>query len=127
MGFCGSMGADYIDYIIADNTVIPPELRSFYSEKVIAMPHTYFVNDHKQSSQSLINLPGGSVTRAQYGLSDDVFVFCNFNQLYKISPEIFRVWMNLLKRVPNSVLWLLRFPPAGERNILAEARKLGEW
>ncbi len=89
------------------------------------MPHTYFVCDHKQSSRAFINLPYGTVTRQQYGINEDVFVFCNFNQLYKISPEIFKVWMNLLKRVPNSILWLLRFPPAGERNILQEARKHG--
>lgn len=125
MGFCGSMGAEYIDYIVADNVVIPSELRPFYQEKVISMPHSYFVNDHRQSAMDLVNLPFGKVTRSQYGVSDDVFVFCNFNQLYKITPEIFTVWMNILKRVPNSVLWLLRFPPAGERNILAEARKLG--
>ncbi len=114
-----------MDYMIADNVVVPPELRSFYSEKILALPHSYLVTDHKQSAQSLVNLPYGSVTRAQYGLSDDVFVFCCFNQLYKITPEIFTVWMNMLKRVPNSVLWLLRFPAAGERNILAEARKQG--
>merc|ERR1711988_673028 len=55
----------------------------------------------------------------------DKFIFCNFNQLYKIDPEIFDVWCSILKRVPNSVLWLLRFPPLGEENIRAEARKRG--
>lgn len=125
MGFCGTMGAKYIQYIVADNTVIPPELRQFYQEKVFSMPHTYFVNDHRQSARHLIDVPTGSVTRAQYGISEDVFVFCNFNQLYKIDPEIFDCWMRMLKRVPNSVLWLLRFPPVGEENILQEARKRG--
>jgi len=67
----------------------------------------------------------GSISRAQYGISEDKFVFCNFNQLYKIDPEIFDVWMKLLKRVPNSILWLLRFPPAGEENLLQEARDRG--
>jgi predicted O-linked N-acetylglucosamine transferase (SPINDLY family) len=61
-------------------------------------------------------------TRAQYGLSD---VFCNFNQTYKIDPAIFAAWMRVLQRVPNSVLWLLRFPPAGEANIRAEAERRG--
>lgn len=165
MGFCGTMGADYIDYIIADNYVIPPHLRGFYNEKVIAMPHTYFVNDHKQSSQHLLkpsvntfapiaenhssngenteeseikededpilsaiketNSTNTMLTRAKYGISDDKFVFCNFNQLYKIDPEIFDVWMNILKRLPNAVLWLLRFPDSGEQNILSEAKKRG--
>jgi len=125
LGFCGTLGADYIDYIVADNTVIPPESRPFFNEKVIAMPHSYFVNDHRSSSRDLVDLPTGTVSRAQYGISEDKFVFCNFNQLYKIDPETFDVWVRMLKRVPNSVLWLLRFPPVGEQYILAEARKRG--
>jgi len=125
LGFCGTMGADYIDYIIADNVVLPKELRVFYQEKVLAMPHSYFVNDHRQSSKQLVDLPTGAISRSQYGISEDKFVFCNFNQLYKIDPDIFDVWMKLLKRVPNSILWLLRFPPAGEENLLQEARNRG--
>lgn len=61
LGFCGTMGADYIDYIIADNVVLPKELRVFYQEKVLAMPHSYFVNDHRQSSKQLVDLPTGSL------------------------------------------------------------------
>jgi protein O-GlcNAc transferase len=124
MGFCGTLGADYIDYIVGDKTVIPPELRLYYQEKVIEMPHSYFVNDHKQSSKSVahqIDMP----TREQYGIPHDKFVFCNFNQLFKIDPQIFDTWTNILKRVPNSVLWLLRFPPAGEENIRREAQRRG--
>lgn len=64
-------------------------------------------------------------TRANYGVPEDRFVFCNFNQLYKMDPDIFSTWMAVLRRVPNAVLWLLRFPPAGEANIRAEARKRG--
>jgi protein O-GlcNAc transferase len=125
MGFCGTMGAEYMDYIVADTTVIPPVSRRFYQEKVLSMPHSYFVNDHRQSSRDLIDLPSGTVTRAMYGISDDKFVFCNFNQLYKIDPAIFDVWVRMLKRVPNSVLWLLRFPPVGEHFLLQEALKRG--
>ena len=66
-----------------------------------------------------------ATTRAYYGVPEDKFVFCNFNQLYKISPEIFDVWCSVLKRVPNSLLWLLRFPNLGEPYIRAEARKRG--
>lgn len=153
MGFCGTMGASFMNYIIADETVIPPEFRTYYDEKIISMPHSYFVNDHKQSSRFILNedklavsagkggeQPEGneekqdqpaptpkcdSVRRAQYGLSEDSFVFCNFNQLYKITPELFDTWVRILKRVPNSVLWLLRFPGAAEENIMREARKRG--
>lgn len=125
MGFCGTMGAEWIDYIIADRTVIPPELTVFYQEKVIYMPHSYFVNSHRQSCKDLVDLPEGTVTRAQYGISDDKFVFCNFNQLYKMDPVIFDCWMRILKRVPNAVLWLLRFPALGEENIRREARERG--
>eukprot|EP00595_Chromulina_sp_UTEXLB2642_P001379 CAMPEP_0196763636 /NCGR_PEP_ID=MMETSP1095-20130614/4456_1 /TAXON_ID=96789 ORGANISM="Chromulina nebulosa, Strain UTEXLB2642" /NCGR_SAMPLE_ID=MMETSP1095 /ASSEMBLY_ACC=CAM_ASM_000446 /LENGTH=224 /DNA_ID=CAMNT_0042117251 /DNA_START=1983 /DNA_END=2660 /DNA_ORIENTATION=- len=64
-------------------------------------------------------------TREQYGISEDAFVFCNFNQLYKIDPSIFDIWMRILKRVPNSILWLLRFPAAGEENIIREALARG--
>ncbi len=88
------------------------------------MPHSYFVNDHRQSCRDLIDTPL-SVTRAMYGISEDKFVFCNFNQLYKIDPAIFDVWARMLKRVPNSVLWLLRFPPVGESYLLQEAYKRG--
>ncbi|CAG2183489.1 unnamed protein product, partial [Oppiella nova] len=64
-------------------------------------------------------------TRQQYGLPEDAIVFCNFNQLYKIDPQTLRTWVNILKRVPNSVLWLLRFPTVGETNIVASAASYG--
>lgn len=136
MGFCGTMGAPFMHYIIGDETVIPRQLRKYYDEKVISMPHSYFVNDHRQSSRFVIGQnelaqgDSGEVRveparRAQYGLSEDSFVFCNFNQLFKITPELFDTWVRILKRVPNSVLWLLRFPGVAEENIMREARKRG--
>ena len=144
LGFCGTMGAQFMNYMIADETVIPAEFRSYYDEKLISMPHTYFVNDHKQSARFVLNEgvetaeegseqieegqsapKADSVRRAQYGISEDSFVFCNFNQLYKITPELFETWVRILKRVPNSVLWLLRFPGVAEENIMREARKRG--
>jgi len=135
LGHLGSMGADYIDYIVADNIVIPPELTDFYSEKMMYLPHCFAPADHKNSAAHLLDggdhvtgisaMPNSAPTRAHYGISEDKFVFCNFGQLFKIDPLIFDVWMNLLKRVKNSVLWLLRFPAAGEVNILREARKRG--
>ena len=90
------------------------------------MPHSYLVNDHRQSMKTITSgLNSIFPTRDRYGLSEDAFVFCNFGQLFKIDPEVFDTWMKILKRVPNSVLWLLRFPPDGEVNLRAEARKRG--
>eukprot|EP00968_Pinguiococcus_pyrenoidosus_P022519 scaffold3283_cov237-Pinguiococcus_pyrenoidosus.AAC.6 len=134
MGFCGTLGADYIEYMIADPRVIPPEERRHYTESIVFMPHSYFVNDHRQSARYVLPPPPedeeaqarwAPSTRAQYGVPDDAFVFGNFNQLYKLDPETFETWCNILKRVPNSLLWLLRFPPAGEKNIRAAARSHG--
>lgn len=124
LGFCGTLGADYVQYAVVDREVVPAAARPHYSERLLCMPHSYFVNDHRQSARYVLDraqLP----TRAQYGVPEDKFVFCNFNQLYKIDPAIFDTWMAVLKRVPNALLWLLRFPPAGEANVLAEARARG--
>lgn len=66
-------------------------------------------------------------SRRQYGLPDDAVVFCNFNQLYKIDPDIFKIWIKILKQVSNSVLWLLSFPEAGEPNLKTYARNLGKY
>ena len=124
LGHCGTMAADYIPYMIADSSVVPEELRPYYSEKIVSMPHSFLVNDHRQSCRGVVDMLD-MPTRAQYGLKEDSFVFCNFSQLYKIDPTVFDVWMSILKRVPNSVLWLLRFPPAGEQHLLQEAYKRG--
>eukprot|EP00981_Chlorochromonas_danica_P001352 scaffold289_cov169-Ochromonas_danica.AAC.13 len=128
MGFCGTMGADYINYLIADSVAVPRELRPFYHEKILSMPHSYFANDHKQSCVDWVSpevLTKHGIQRQRYGISEDKFVFCCFNQLYKIDPEIFKVWMRILKRVENSVLWLLRFPAMGEENLRREAAAQG--
>lgn len=132
LGFCGSMGADFMQYLVCDAFVVPPNLRSFYSEKTLNLPHSYFANSHSASfgEEQLVAALGADfrrsrVTRARYGLSDDAFVFCNFNQNYKIDPAVFAVWMRILKRVPNAVLWLLRFPAAAEAHLRQEARRHG--
>lgn len=124
MGFCGTLGADYVQYMIGDAVVVPRDHRRFFTEKVLSMPHSYFVNDHKQSARDVLDTDK-CPTRAQYGVPEDKFVFCNFNQVYKIDPVTFRTWMNILKRVPHSVLWLLRFPPLAEANLRAEASAQG--
>ncbi|KAI9914899.1 hypothetical protein PsorP6_007576 [Peronosclerospora sorghi] len=124
MGFCGTLGADYIHYMVGDAVVVPPEYRRYFTEKQINMPHSYFVNDHKQSARDVLETDK-CPKRKDYGVPEDKFVFCNFNQVYKIDPVTFTTWMNILKRVPNSVLWLLRFPPVAETNIRVEARARG--
>jgi protein O-GlcNAc transferase len=134
------MGADYIPYIIGDNTVIPTQYRQYYSEKVISLPHSYYLNDYAQSCLQCVmsgsgatlignknddeasrpaTAAGPAVTRSTYGLSEDSFVYCNFNQGYKLDPQIFACWMRILKRVKNAVLWLLRFPKEMEQNLIA--------
>ena len=122
-GYCGSMGADYVQYIVGDETVIPHAHARNFSEHVIRMPGAFMCNDHRQSAAfALDKCP---LDRADYGVSKDAFAFACFNQLYKITPEIFDVWCDILKRVDNSILWMLKFPPAGERNLRREALARG--
>lgn len=119
IGFPGTMGASFIDYIIADNTLIPPHLEQFYSEKVIKMPHSYQPNDrHRIISK---NVP----TKAEVGLSETGFVYCCFNNPYKVMPEMFAVWMRILHAVPDSVLWLLKDVPETEANLKNQATLAG--
>jgi len=78
MGFCGTMGADYVQYMVVDETVVPRSLAKYYSETLVYMPHCYFVNDHKQSAAECLDkrlLP----TRARYNIPESKFVFANFN------------------------------------------------
>ena len=146
MGYPGTLGTDYVQYLIADRTVVPESVQQYFSEKLVYMPHSYFVNDHKcggaraargrrfdagggggacrQSASGCLD-PDACPMRVDCGLPEDKFIFCCFNQLYKIDPAIFDVWMRILARVPNSVLWLLRFPATGEKFIKAEAAKRG--
>lgn len=227
LGYPGSCGATFMDYIITDAVTSPLELASQYTEKLAYMPYTYFIGDHKQMfphlkerlivtdkssngavadnvavinatdlsplvestdvkeireivqaqkpveiSLKVAELPtttqidtmiaSGQVqtsvngvvvqnglattqtnnkaangvevpqsivitTRKQYGLPGDAIVYCNFNQLYKIDPLTLQSWINILKNVPNAVLWLLRFPAVGETNLLATAQQYGEF
>lgn len=184
LGYPGTSGATYMDYIITDRVTSPVQYSDHYAEKLALMPNSFFVGDHKQMFPHLIRDITGekrnevklkkhamsqmngevslesvsvtctsavakfismsvekrkeevsgtkdsgervpevipNMTRETYGLPSNAFVFCNFNQLYKIDPETFASWCTILKRVPNSVLWLLRFPAAGEANVKAQA------
>lgn len=224
LGYPGTSGASFMDYIVTDQVTSPLELANQYSERLAYMPHTYFIGDHKQMfphlqerlivsdkssgkladnvavinatdlsplvekteiktirevvhanrpmeiSHKVAELPTTTViesmiaqghlqtslngivlqnglattqtnnkaatgeevpqnivvtTRQQYMLPDDAIVYCNFNQLYKIDPLTLQSWVNILQHVPNSVLWLLRFPAVGEQNIQQTAQNLG--
>ena len=119
LGFPGTLGADYMDYIIADRIVIPEEHCGFYDEEVIYLPGCYQVNDAKRAISA--QLPA----RADAGLPDKGFVFCNFNQSYKLTPRTFAGWMRILGQVQNSVLWLLHGAPPLAENLRKAAAGLG--
>jgi protein O-GlcNAc transferase len=116
MGFAGSLGASFVDYLITDRVASPPEVLPLYTEKLAMMPHSFFVNDHMQS-YPLEFCPKELVTRYELGLPPNRFIYACFNQLSKIDPSIFDVWMRLLQYNSNTVLWLLRFPPAAEPSL----------
>ena len=122
LGFPGSMGEldgePLFDYVLSDAFVTPPEMASHYAENMALLPHTYQPNDTKRP----VAISKG---RKAYGLPEHGFVFCCFNQTFKILPDVFDVWMNLLKQVPNSVLWLLECNPLAKTNLMKEADKRG--
>ena len=118
LGYPGTLGTDCIDYIMADVTVIPPGADEFYSEHVVRLPHCFMPSDSAERC-------GAAPTRQAEGLPQDAFVFCGFNSAYKLTPEIFDVWMRLLKAVGNSVLWLNLRHPIAQDNLRAEAARRG--
>jgi predicted O-linked N-acetylglucosamine transferase (SPINDLY family) len=119
LGYPGTTGADCMDYIIGDAEVIPEGHEAYYSEQVVRLPDSYQVNDTKRL------IADRTPTRAEAGLPASGFVFCCFNNNYKITPEVFDVWMRLLKAVPGSVLWLLEDNAAASRNLRREAGARG--
>lgn len=119
LGYPASMGADFIDYMIADETVIPPLQRAHYSEKIIYLPHSFQPNDN---TRRISDTP---TTRADFDLPDGAVVLCCFNNLYKISPAEFDIWMRVLAAVPNSVLWLAQPAPSARTNLRQAARARG--
>jgi protein O-GlcNAc transferase len=119
IGFPGTMGASFIDYVIADPFVLPADRQPFYSEKIVHLPHCYQPNDTKRLISNI------TPTRAECGLPEQGFVFCSFNDTYKITPEFFGIWMRLLTAVPGSVLWLLDANELVKDNLRGEAIKRG--
>jgi predicted O-linked N-acetylglucosamine transferase (SPINDLY family) len=119
LGYPGTLGASYIDYIVADRWVVPGDQRDQFSERIAYLPHSYQCNDRKKATA------GRSFTRVECGLPENGFVFCCFNNNYKIMPEIFGIWMNLLRGTPGSVLWLLEGNAAVKMNLKREAERRG--
>ena len=115
LGYPGTTAAPFIDYLVADATVIPHDQRAHYSEKVVRLPHSYQVND---ALGPLAPAP----PREALGLPAEAFVFCCFNQPAKITPDVFAVWMRMLLRVPGSVLWLLH----GNDDAAAQLRRMAQ-
>jgi predicted O-linked N-acetylglucosamine transferase (SPINDLY family) len=119
LGYPGTMGANYIDYIIADRILIRPEEAEFYSEKIAYLPHSYQVNDRTR------RISDRRFTRDELGLPADAFVFCCFNNCFKITPDVFGIWMRLLTKVDGSVLWLLESNAWAVKSLRAEAVRHG--
>ena len=115
LGFPGTSGAPYIDYILADQFVIPPHSSRYYSEHIVYLPDCYQANDDRRVIA--VQRP----TRAEAGLPEGAFVFCCFNSGYKITPAMFDIWCRLLQARPDSVLWLVSESAAATRNLLREA------
>jgi predicted O-linked N-acetylglucosamine transferase (SPINDLY family) len=119
LGFPATMGADFIDYIVADRTVVPESHQQHFSEKVVYLPNSYQANDAKRA------ISEKSFSREEMGLKDDSFVFCCFNNSFKILPETFDCWGRILKQVDGSVLWLLESSATVAENLRKEARHRG--
>ena len=119
LGYPGSMGAKFIDYIVADQNLIPESFQQFYSEKPIYLPHHYQAQDDK-----LVIAPE-TPTRSSLGLPEKDFVFCAINNTYKISPSEFNIWMRLLHKIEGSVLWLFESNKFVKDNLFKEASARG--
>jgi len=119
LGYPGTTAAQCIDYIVADRTIIPAESRPQYSEKVVYLPNSYQVNDRQRK------IADREFSRAELGLPSAGFVFCCFNNAYKITPDTFDGWMRILRRVDGSVLWLLEDNRTASNNLRREAEARG--
>ncbi len=119
LGFPGTMGVEYMDYIIADRWVIPEADQHYFAEQVVYLPGSYLPTNNK------VDVAGQVPTRQQYGLPATGFIYCSFNHSYKITPQIFEIWMNILSATPGSVLWLMKLNTFAEENLQKEAAKRG--
>ena len=119
LGYVGTMGSDFMDYIIADKIVIPKESKKYYSEKVAYLKNCY------QPNMKIREISKKKFKRKDFGLTDESFVFCSFNSNYKITPQIYDVWMNIIKKVPDSIIWILLNNSQTKNNLINETKKRG--
>ena len=119
LGYPGTLGAPYVDYLVADPTLVPPPHRQHYDEKIAYLPHSYQPNDSTKA------IAANTPARPEAGLPTQGFVFCCFNHSFKILPPVFDVWMRLLTAIDGSVLWLLESNAAAMRNLRREAAARG--
>jgi DMSO/TMAO reductase YedYZ heme-binding membrane subunit len=119
LGFPGTTGTDYMDYLVADAVIVPETEHRHFSEKIVTLPGTFMPAD---AARAISPRP---VTRTEEGLPEDGFVFCCFNAPYKIDRQIFAIWMRLVLATPKSVLWLGQINASAQRNLLREAEARG--
>jgi predicted O-linked N-acetylglucosamine transferase (SPINDLY family) len=119
LGYPGTMGATYIDYLIADRTVVPEDCKQYYAEKIVYLPDSYQVNDRQRRIADKV------FSREELGLPEQGFVFCCFNNCFKIAPATFDGWMRMLKQVDGSVLWLFEDNPTASGHLRKEAEARG--
>src|SRR5262249_5942506 len=118
-GYPGTMGANYIDYLVADPILIPAQHRQHYAEKIVYLPDMYHPSDTTRRISDRV------FTRAEFGLPLDGFVFCCFNNTYKVNPEVFDDWMAILSQAPGSVLWMSGTNALAMANLRREAERRG--
>lgn len=119
LGFPGTLCLPFVDYLITDPRTVPPEYRHAFSEKILELEHCYLPRDNS------VKPTAKALPKSEYGLPLDAFVFCSFNHNFKITPFIFRRWMDLLRNVPNSVLWLMKLTKEAQSNLLKAAAAQG--
>ncbi len=119
LGYPGTLGVSYIDYILADRHVIPPEHQQFFDERVAYLPNAYLPTDDS------VTISEVTPSRSECGLPEQGIVFCSFSHNFKITPQIFDVWMRLLIKVPGSILWLAARSGLSQSNLQIEAEKRG--
>ena len=117
LGYAGSLGVDYMDYIIADEIVIPPNDQQYYSEKVVYLPHSFIPDDSQRQPSDRV------FTRAELGLPEEGFIFCCFNNSYKFNAAMIDSWSRILLKVPQGVLWISKNNASFQANLLKEFGK----